>query len=89
MRATKQRMPAAADNTDTPRLRALDFQEAFLRGVTPEDVEEIGAKLLSMAKAGNIRAASLVLDRVLGREAVTEWNGRESATKHAILMDSF
>jgi len=81
-------MPAA-DCTETPRLRVVDFREAFLRGVTPEDVEEIGAKLLSMAKAGDIRAASLVLDRVLGREAVTECKGRESATKHAILMDSF
>jgi len=89
VRAARQRTAAAADNTDTPRLRALDFQEAFLRGVTPEDVEEIGKTLLEMAKGGDIKAASLVLDRVLGREAVTEWAGRESGTKRAILLDSF
>ncbi len=88
MRATKQKA-AAVDTSNTPRLRALDFQEAFLRTVTPEDVEEIGTKLLSMAKAGNLKAASLVLDRVLGREAVTEWDGRESATKRAIMLDIF
>ncbi len=88
MRGIRQRTPAA-DYSDTPRLRAVDFREAFLRGVTPEDVQEIGEKLLSMAKAGDIRAASLVLDRVLGKDAVPEWNGRESATKHAIMMDSF
>ncbi len=87
MRTTRQKMPAA-DYT-APRLRVVDFREAFLRGVTPEDIEEIGTKLLSMAKAGDLKAASLVLDRVLGREAVTEWNGRESATARAIFMDSF
>jgi hypothetical protein len=42
-----------------------------------------------MAKAGDLKAASLVLDRVLGREAITEWNGRESATKRAIMLDTF
>lgn len=88
MRATRQRTPAA-DYSDTPRLRALDFQEAFLREVTPEDVAAIGKTLLEMAKGGDLKAASLVLDRVLGREAVTEWDGRESATKRAIMLDSF
>jgi hypothetical protein len=88
MRATRQKA-AAVDTGNTPRLRALDFQEAFLRGVTPEDVEEIGTKLLSMAKAGNLKAASLVLDRVLGTQSVPAWDSREQATRNAIMLDAF
>lgn len=88
MRATRQRTPAA-DYSDTPRLRALDFQEAFLQTVTPEDVAAIGKTLLEMAKAGDLKAASLVLDRVLGTQSVPAWDSREQATKNAIMLDSF
>jgi hypothetical protein len=87
MRATRQK--AAAANTDTPRLRALDFQEAFLRTVTPEDVAAIGKTLLEMAKGGDLKAASLVLDRVLGTQSVLAWASREQATRNAIMLDTF
>lgn len=87
MRAAGPKTPATY--SEAPRLRALDFREAFLEALTPEDVAAIGQKLLELAKAGDIKAASLVLDRVLGSEAVNAWDSRESATRRAIMLDSF
>ncbi len=87
MTAIKQGTPT--QNTDSPRIRVLDFRDAFLDTVTPEDVKAIGEKLLAMAKAGNLKAASLVLDRVLGTDSVPAWDSRESATRRAIMLDSF
>lgn len=86
MKAAGQK--AHAHYPETPRLRALDFREAFLDAVTPEDVAAVGKKLLELARAGDIRAASLLLDRVLGSEAVSAWDSRESATRQAIMLGS-
>lgn len=79
----------ASAATDSPRIRAIDFRDAFLDSVTPEDVSAIVKTLLELAKAGDIRAASLLLNRVVGVEPVTGWDDRDSATRRAIMLDSF
>ncbi len=43
------------------------FRSALMAAVTPEDMTAIAHKLIGQAKAGDIRAASLLLDRVLGK----------------------
>lgn len=50
--------------------RVQEIRSALLEAVTLDDVKAIGAKLVTMAKAGDIAAAKLVLDRVLGRVPV-------------------
>ncbi len=44
-----------------------NLRSALLGAVTPEDLNEIVAKLVKMAKTGNVVAAKEVLDRCLGR----------------------
>lgn len=53
---------AAAGRTS----RAAELRRSFLAAVTPEDMVAIAAKLVEMAKAGDVACAKLVLDR-LGR----------------------
>jgi hypothetical protein len=69
-------------------MRALEYREAFLETVTPEEVRAIGAALLERAKAGDPIAARLVLDRILGSAAVADWEPRD-AVEHAEFMDAF
>jgi hypothetical protein len=45
----------------------------MLDGVTPSDVSAIMAALLSKAKAGDIAAARLILDRLCGTDSLAEW----------------
>ena len=43
------------------------LRSALLEGVTPKDLNKIVAKLVKMAKGGNVVAAKEVLDRCLGK----------------------
>jgi hypothetical protein len=63
-------------SNDYPVLRALEFREAFLEQVSAEDVAEIGAALLKRAKEGDLVAARIILDRLLGNAPVTAWESR-------------
>ena len=42
------------------------LRRAMLSAVTPEDISEIIRVLVSLAKSGDLTAAKIVLDRVLG-----------------------
>ena len=59
--------------TMTPGRRAYAYQQAFLAKVSPDDVAAIGEALLKQAKAGDLVAAKLLLDRVLGTTPVAQW----------------
>ncbi len=72
---------------ESPARRALAFRQAFLESVTPEDVKAIGSTLLELAKAGNLSAAKLVLDRVLGSAAVADWDASATVERKAMLDD--
>lgn len=61
---------------DKPALRALEFREAFLERVTTDDVAEISAALLKRAKEGDLAAARIILDRLLGSTPVGDWESR-------------
>lgn len=77
---------------NSPARRALAYRDAFLGAVTPDDVAAIGAALLERAKAGDLTAARLVLDRVLGSEAVGQWKDTgqvEAEEKQRTLYQSF
>jgi hypothetical protein len=65
------------------------YREAFLDGVTADDVRTIAAALLERAKAGDLAAAKLVLDRVLGTAPVSEWPSRAEAETQATFADIF
>lgn len=54
----------AKGNPAARRAQALRF--ALMRAVTPADLTTIVAKLIELAAAGDVQAAKLILDRVLG-----------------------
>ena len=64
------------DKQDSPALRVIAYREAWLSAVTPEDVRAIGIALVKRATAGDVTAARLVLDRLLGTTPVGEWDSR-------------
>ncbi len=57
--------------------RGLAFREAFLAGVTVKDVEAIARALVERAKAGDLGAARLLLERVVGSEEI--WRSPDEA----------
>jgi hypothetical protein len=68
--ATKARQELeAAIKTSQAKMAKLkaEIREAFYDAVSPEDLAEIAKKLVQQAKAGDIVAAKVVLERVLGR----------------------
>ena len=46
--------------------RVNKLRRAMLEAVTPDDIREIISVLVGLAKAGDLTAAKIVLDRVLG-----------------------
>lgn len=52
--------------------RAQKLRQLFVEAVSEQDVKDIVAKLVTMAKAGDIAAANLVLTRALGKPAVSD-----------------
>jgi hypothetical protein len=55
----------ARGNPNTRRMHEL--RHALLAAVRPEDVQAVGAKLLELARAGDIQAARLWLEFVVGK----------------------
>ena len=70
---------------DKRALRALEFREAFLAQVTSDDVAEIATALVKRAKEGDLSAAKLIFDRLLGNQPVPEWESRS----HTEMLASF
>jgi hypothetical protein len=57
----------------------------MVQAVTPDDVADIMRALVAQAKAGDIAAARLVLERVFGRVTDTETLERIETLETAIL----
>jgi hypothetical protein len=55
------------------RRRALAFREAFLAGIAPEDLTDIAHALVQRAKGGDLNAAKLVLERLVGPQPLGDW----------------
>lgn len=47
--------------------RVAKLRSALLRAVTPDDMRAVVKRLLTMAKAGDVPAAKLLIERCLGR----------------------
>lgn len=69
-----------------PARQAQVYRVAFLAGVTPEDIQEIGAALVERAKAGDVQAARMVLDRLVGTAPVADWPS-ENALAFSNMLD--
>ncbi len=66
--ATGRFSPGWQGGPGNPHARQVaNLRSALLKAVTPEDLNAIVAKLVKMAKSGNVVAAKEVLDRCLGR----------------------
>lgn len=52
--------------------RVTELRRALLAAVTPDDMAEIAARLVEMAKGGDLSAAALLFDRVLGKPMTTQ-----------------
>jgi hypothetical protein len=63
----------SAPNPSSIRRRALAFREAFLAGITPADLTAIGRALVERAKAGDLQAARLIVERFVGSETLGDW----------------
>lgn len=50
--------------------RVAELRAALLDAVTPDDLTAIIRRLVEAAKAGDVAAAKLVLDRLFGREPI-------------------
>ncbi len=48
------------------------LRRALLDAVTPDDVRDIAAKLVTLAKGGDLNAMRLVLDRTVGKKFVEQ-----------------
>ena len=56
--------------TNPSAARAQQLRSAVLDAVSSNDIEAVFKKLIELAKAGNIQAARLLLDRACGKMAV-------------------
>lgn len=62
------------------------LRQAFLAALTPEDMAGVVVSMVKMAKAGDVHAASLLMDKGLGRFADTaEGDELPDQTKHVVL----
>lgn len=57
----------ARGNSRSDVARGHELRRAMLAAVTPEDMAEIARALVAEAKGGNVFAASLLFDRVIGK----------------------
>ena len=68
--------PGTRGGPGNPNLRQLgEYQEAVRRAVKPHDLEELLGTLVSKARDGDVLAARVVLDRVLGKPRLAEQEG--------------
>jgi len=68
-----------------PAATVHEHRAAMVAAVTPDDVAAIMQALVAQAKAGDIAAARLVLERVFGRVTDTETLERIETLETAIL----
>ncbi len=52
--------------------QVTDLRRALLSAVSPQDMEAIAGKLVEMARGGDLAAAGLLFDRVLGKPMTTQ-----------------
>ena len=52
--------------------KVTDLRRALLEAVTLQDMADIAAGLIAAAKAGDLQAAALLFDRVLGKPMTTQ-----------------
>ena len=52
--------------------RVTDLRRALLAAVKPQDMADIAQSLIEAAKAGDLGAAALLFDRVLGKPMTTQ-----------------
>lgn len=52
--------------------KVTDLRRALLEAVTLQDMADIAASLIAAAKAGDLQAAALLFDRVLGKPMTTQ-----------------
>jgi hypothetical protein len=64
------------DAREEPALLALGYREAFADQVSVEDVAAIAGALVERAKDGDLAAARIILDRVLGSGPMADWASR-------------
>ena len=64
--------------------RVAELRQAVLDAVGPEDVKAVVAALLVLAKAGDVPAAKLVLDRALGPCEAADVLARVEAVEAAL-----
>lgn len=57
---------AAKGRSNPHAARVAELRSALLEAVTPDDVREVVASLKAQALDGNVQAARVLLDRVLG-----------------------
>lgn len=82
-RRTISDSPAPDDAMRSSWRRALLYRRAFCEAVTTDDVREIVAALAARAKAGDVAAARLVLERALPAGPIAE-----SQSEHAVERDA-
>lgn len=62
------------------------LRRRFLATLTPDELEAVVRSMIQMAKAGDVHAASLLMDKGLGRFADTaEGDELPDQTKHVVL----
>ena len=52
--------------------KVTDLRRALLEAVTLQDMADIAASLITAAQAGDLQAAALLFDRVLGKPMTTQ-----------------
>jgi hypothetical protein len=52
--------------------KGADLERALREAVSPEDLVDVARRVLKGAKAGNVRAAALLFDRMMGRALPAE-----------------
>jgi len=75
--------PPGCGLSGTPGVGGYPFQ-----GVTPEDITAITKATVDRAKVGDLGAARLLLERLVGTEEVQRWP-EEAALRHTEVLNEF
>lgn len=68
--------------------RQFEFKRAMLNAITPEDLTGIIRSMVAAAQRGDVQAAKLILDRLLGPQPLLVQVESEGRTMHVhALMD--
>ena len=58
---------------ETNARRGLRYRSAFLEAITPADIKATVKAMVERAKSGDVPAARLLFDRVIGPDHLREW----------------